>query len=75
MIEPRWLREHSAELVEVQFSRENQTAQLHFLSPSANNDALVVTIPLQQFRRFHFGIADMLQKDSALFDAPSRKTT
>ena len=67
----KYLRDLEAAAINVDISRENQTATLDL--PIVDNDVLAVEISLPEFRRFHQHVAERLRQDSALFDPAPRK--
>ncbi len=65
------LRYLEAAAINVDISRENQTATLDL--PIVDNGVYAVEISLPEFRRFHQHVAEQLRQDSSLFDPVPRK--
>ncbi len=70
MSKTKYLRDLEAVAINVDISRENQTATLDL--PIVENGVLAVRISLPEFRRFHQHVAERLRKDPQLFDPVSR---
>lgn len=64
------LREFHASTIGFDISRQNQIVTLDL--QGVGTDVFAVTMPLQQFRRFHQHVAEQLRKDPQLFDPVSR---
>ncbi len=65
------LRYLEAAAINVNISRENQTATLDL--PIVDNGVYAVEISLPEFRRFHQHVAERLRKDPQLFDPMSNE--
>ena len=70
MSDTKLLRSHTAVSINVDISRQSQTATLDL--PIVGNGVLAVEISLPEFRRFHQHVAERLRKDPQLFDPVSR---
>ena len=70
MVKTTNLRYLRAAAISADISRENQTVTLDL--PIIDSDVLAVEISLPEFRRFHQHVAELLRKDSALFDPVPR---
>jgi hypothetical protein len=70
MVKTKDLRYLRAVAINVDISRENQTATLDL--PIVDNDVLAVEISLPEFRRFHQHVAEQLRQDSSLFEPVPR---
>ena len=70
MATTKYLRSHRAATINADISRANQTVTLDL--PTIDNGVLAVEISLPEFRRFHLHVAELLRKDSALFDPMPR---
>ena len=64
------LRYLEADAINVDISRENQTATLDL--PIIDNGVYAVEISLPEFRRFYQNVAERLRQDPQLFDPVSR---
>ena len=70
MSDTKLIRDLEAVAINVDISRENQTATLDL--PIVKNGVFAVRISLPEFRRFHRHVAERLRKDPQLFDPVSR---
>ena len=70
MVKTKYLRDLEAVSINVDISRENQTATLDL--PIVDNGVYAVRISLREFHRFHQHVAERLRKDPQLFDSVSR---